>query len=303
LNFLAARPDPGTFILDFSVTTSNPEYLQIESAKRKVIVVVKAEVSDCEVAVSDSSDFSDISKTSVSYGKELKSPIKIIHNQFLYISFKVKNAGSSSARPLLVHQAVLKLTHIETKEDYYFVGKASNSRVYSVIVDFSYHKDLFANNSGDYEINLIIGDSYIDTSFVWKIGKANILFDGTERRGNKDPFAKKPEISHKFKKAETQAEWTTTQVFSALVLSPLLYLFLSVIRYSNFNNYPSGLTSLYGLAFIVSIALLSGLHVYYWFKLRFLEALYYLVLIGIVAMFSGNKVLNYLLKNRKIKRD
>jgi len=190
----------------------------------------------------------------------------------------------------LVHQAVLKLTHAETKEVNYFIAKSANSRLHSAVVDFSFHKEKFGNHSGSYDMSLVIGDPYIEKSFIWKFGEADIQFEGTQKRVHVDPFAIKPEIQHKFRKAEIQAEPIWTQLFCALLLLPLVFFIIQGLRYSNFSNFPTGTTSLYALVFISAVGLLQLIDVFYWVQLRFLDALYYLVLVGQHLLYNNKYV-------------
>jgi len=220
----------------------------------------------------------------------------------LHVSFKVKN--SASGRPLLVHQSVLKLTNSVTKENFYFVVRASSQRIYSITIDMSEQSKLMSNRSGTYELSLIVGDSYIEKSIAWKCAELDIAFSGKDERKILDPFAKKPVIEHKFRKPEKEAEPFMTDLFCGILISPFIFLVVQFLRYGNFNGIPSGMNAIYALFFVVLSAALLVLNVVYWYQLKFFEALYYGAILTVPTIYFGKVTLSSIAQNReKLKKE
>jgi len=303
LNFLVARPEPGTYVLDFRSIHQDGKFLQIESAKRSILVVVKAEISEFELAVTDTAEIeSDSQKQSISPGKELKSKIKLKENQYLHASFKVRS--TASGRPLLIHQSVLKLTNSRTKENFYFVVKPTTNRLYTITIDVSEHINLLSNSSGTYELTLIVGDSYIEKSIAWKCAELDVIFTGVDERKVLDPYAKKPVIEHKFRTPEKEADAYITNLFCVLLVIPFLFLLLQLIRYGNMSGLPSGINSLHSLLFIISVSVLLGLNILYWYEMKFLDAVFYLAIVSVPTAFFGKKTLSSIAHRReKLKQE
>jgi len=220
----------------------------------------------------------------------------------LHVSFKVKNAASG--RPLLVHQSVLKLTNSVTKENFYFVVRASNQRIYSITIDMSEQSKLMSNRSGTYELTLIVGDSYIEKSIAWKCAELDIVFSGKDERKILDPFAKKPDIEHKFRKPEKEADHFMTDLFCVILIFPFVFLVVQFLRYGNFDGIPTGINTIYALLFVACSSALLGLNVVYWYDLKFFEALYYGAIITIPTIYFGKKTLSSIAQNRdKLKKE
>jgi hypothetical protein len=107
----------------------------------------------------------------------LNDIVKVDKNQHLFLTFKVLNALTN--RALLIRQPFVRLTHI-TKQDLSnnFMAHPEN-KIYRFHLSAVNAATLFSNHSGEYTLEVVIGDPYIENSFVWNLGKVHFTFAGT----------------------------------------------------------------------------------------------------------------------------
>jgi hypothetical protein len=123
LDFLAARPDPGAYVLEFRVIPQEKqnEYQAITSTLRRVQVVAAVGLTDGFVLVSDHAAERDLQGKAITFeqGKTIKQTLEIKGHQHIYITFKLKNVVSG--RSVLAHQTFVKISNTKTKDSAYFV--------------------------------------------------------------------------------------------------------------------------------------------------------------------------------------
>lgn len=85
----------------------------------------------------------------------------------------------------------------------------------------------FNNVSGDYKIEVIVGDAVMTNPTVWEVGTVSINFT---RPANPKPVrhVALPEIQHEFRPDEKRAPMTVSTVFTGLVFAPVLVLLVLV---------------------------------------------------------------------------
>jgi len=306
LDFLAARPDPGAYVLEFRVIPQGKEkYHPITSAQRRIQVVAAVGLTDGSVLISDRSE-RDLQGKVISFeqDKTIKNELELKGSQHLYITFKLRNVASG--RSVLVHQTFIKFTNVKSKESAYFVVPHLG-QAYDLHLSATKLAPKFNFENGTYEIELIVGDSFISESFRWVLAKVNVLFDGKPVPSSsvvKDPFAIKPIIEHKFRPAAVRAPEYMTNIFTILVIFPIGILIVGIFRVGgNFSNFPqNGLIPLYAIFFLICFGSLLGLIVLYWFSLKLFTALWYGLGIGIPTIFFGNQVLYSYAQQRDPKK-
>jgi len=285
VKFLAAKPDPGAYLLDFRVVSGSEEYQAIESTKIKVMVVVEAEITDGTITVAGR-------EYEFTANKKLTSTLSLKDSQTLTIKFSVRNAASK--KQLSVQQSLAKFTHVQSQKVFYALVPETG-KSYTLDLDLS----LFENLSGDYEIEIIVGDAHIEKNFKWVLSVVNINFSGLPLVSNEvDPFKPKAEISHKFREPEKQANATISSIFSLFVLAPLALFVLLSLTVGNINDWPKGSASMATLIFLGSLGAILLLDFYYWIGLDIFTTLLYLSVLGVAALFSGNTVLRFKAQNR-----
>eukprot|EP01123_Difflugia_compressa_P012162 TRINITY_DN5108_c0_g1_i1.p1 TRINITY_DN5108_c0_g1~~TRINITY_DN5108_c0_g1_i1.p1 ORF type:complete len:706 (-),score=150.19 TRINITY_DN5108_c0_g1_i1:75-2192(-) len=305
-DFLAARPDPGSYVLEFRVLpTEQSEYVTITSAQRRVQVVAAVGLTDGTISVSDNADRDQQGKVySFEQEKQLKNGLDLKSNNFLLISFKVRN--TVSGRSVSVHQTFVKITNTQTKQTTFYVVP-QEGQTYTLQLSVAKLGTKFGYESGDYTIELIIGDSFISTSLRWVLAKATITFESKSQQSTRavvvDPFAPLPVIEHKFRPAALRAPEYMTNIFTLLVLIPLVLLIVAFLRFgANISNYPTrGLLPLYSLFFVGGYGSMLGLIVIYWLSLKLFTAVGYTVLLSIPTIFFGNLVLHSYAQQRDHK--
>jgi len=260
-------------------------------------------LSDGSISISDHADCDLHGKvSSFEQGKTIKQELELKAHQHMYISFKLRNVASG--RSVLAHQTFVKITNTINKESLYFVVPHTG-QAYDLHLSVTKLAPKFNYASGLYEIEILVGDSFISSSFRWVIAKVKITFDGNATITHKvDPFTPQPVIEHKFRTAATRAPEYMTNIFTILVLLPAVLLIVGIFRVGgNFSNFPtSGLVPIYALLFLAGIGSLLGLIVVYWFRLKLFTALGYMFTIAVPTIFVGNQVLHYYAQQRDHKK-
>jgi hypothetical protein len=79
---------------------------------------------------------------------------------------------------LNVRQAFVRLTNIKEKSSVNFIAKPDNKN-YKVHLSSEQIAPLFNNHSGEYTLELVIGDHHIENPFVWNLARLQFTFAGT----------------------------------------------------------------------------------------------------------------------------
>jgi len=234
-------------------------------------------------------------------GKTIKQTLEIKGHQHIYITFKLRNVASG--RSVLAHQTFVKISNTKTKDSAYFVVPHS-AQTYDLRLNVAKLASKYNNaTNSTYEIELLIGDSFISSSFRWVVAKANILFDPKSIvvTPHEDPFTPLPVIDHKFRPAAATAPEYMSNIFIVLVILPIFVLIFGIFKIGgNLKNFPrGGLISIYALLFVVGIGLMLGLTVIYWYKLKLFTAIGYELTVGVPTLFFGTQVLYYYAQQRE----
>jgi len=303
INILTAKPEAGRYTLDFKVTpvtTGKAAFLAVDSVVKSVAVTTTAVPTQFEIAVSDSSDEEEVAastKSKLEHPETLKKKLVAQQHQHLYLSFGVKN--SVTGKPFTPQQAFVKLTNTKNNAEAILLPQADNKR-YKLHVDIGAVED-FNNVSGDYKIEVILGDAVMTNPTVWEVGTVTINFT---RPANPKPVrhAALPEIQHEFRPDEKRAPKAISTVFTGLVFAPVLVLFVLLGRVGiNFKNFPTGAASMAGLVFTGCLFAFAGLITLFWFQINLLTTLQLLAVLGLITILSGNKTLQHIASVR-VKR-
>lgn len=156
--------------------------------------------------------------------------------------------------------------------------------------------ELFEGESGKYNVQLIVGDSFVQNPQLISLATVDAKFGNKSTRGNVDPYAPKPEIVHAFRPAEKRPNAPVSFAFTLAVLSPLLIFVGGLLRVGlNFGNYPtSGLYPMYALGFQATFGLILALYAIYWLNLTMVTTLKYLGVLAVPYFFFASKTLNHL---------
>lgn len=153
------------------------------------------------------------------------------NSQRIGLKFQVKDSLNSEAAAITVHQAFVRFYNAATKQEIIFIAEQdSTGSLYKVDLNLAVRSKDFNYRSGDYQVNLILGDALVANSVNWKIATVNINFSGGVSASTPSTveFAAKPEISHIFREQEKRPHPLVSNLFTGLVMVPFLALFVMV---------------------------------------------------------------------------
>jgi len=156
----------------------------------------------------------------------------------------------------------------------------------------------FNYESGEYVLDILVGDSYIDNSLKLPIATVEFSFGdkpSSHKDTSSDPYALKPEIQHVFRPEPPRGSAVTANIFVALLVIAFGAFIVGLYFIgANFGNYPrGGIHAIFTLFFFGCIATLFVIIYLYWLNLQLFDALTYLGVVAIPTIFFGNLVLKY----------
>lgn len=156
------------------------------------------------------------------------------NSQRIQLKFQVKDSLNSEGAAITVHQAFVRFYNAQTKQEIVFIAEQDSTGAnYKVDLNLAVRSKDFNYRSGDYQVNLIVGDALVANSVNWKLATVAINFSGGVAASATPPsveFAAKPEISHIFREQEKRPHPLVSNFFTALVMVPFLALFVMVSR-------------------------------------------------------------------------
>jgi oligosaccharyltransferase complex subunit delta (ribophorin II) len=304
-NILAVKPDQGFYVVEFrAVPADANKHATIDSATRRVKIIGSVAVTDLEVLVSDSRETHGEGTTyKADYPKAIDESIHALQTQFVHVSFRVRNHGTSTQRPLTVQQAFVRFVNTKTGNEAIFVATPNDNKAYSVVINIEDSaRSQFLSLSGDYTVSVVVGDAFVQNPVSWVIAKNfNIQFpESSKVAKSHDALAAKPVIIHQFKNATERPAAATATLFTGLTLAPLLVFFAGLIAAgANISKFPTDSDFFSAVAFVVTIGLVLALIVLYWLALNLVQTLGYLAILSIPTLFFGNRALSALARKEK----
>jgi len=141
-------------------------------------------------------------------------------------------------------------------------------------------------------MDLIVGDAVIENPISWNVADVQLTFhdDPIVSTGNQYLYSKKPEIKHMFREPEKRPPVTVSNLFTGLVLVPILILFILWLKIgANISNFPFSLSA---IGFHAGLVAIFGLYLCYFLHLTMFQTLRYLGLIGIPTFIFGHRLLS-----------
>ncbi|KAG8370816.1 hypothetical protein BUALT_Bualt13G0022800 [Buddleja alternifolia] len=304
LETLPPNVDAGNYIFSFEIIFNDPEHKKsyVTGGRTKVPIhvtgVIKMEHSEITVLDSDLG--------SIEMQKKLDLPgenavaLSANHLQKLRLSFSLTTPLGHLFKP---HQAFLKLRHESGVEHIFVVG--SSGKKFEIILDFLGLVEKFFYLSGKYEIQLTVGDSVMENSFLQPLGHIELdLPDAPEKAARPplqpmDPYSRygpKAEITHIFRTPDKRPPRELSLAFLGLVFLPF-FGFLAGLIYlrANLKNLPKSIVpATFATLFHFGIAAVLLLYALFWFKLDLFTTLKALGFLGMFLMFVGHKTLSHL---------
>jgi len=300
-DFFKVRPDPGTYVFTLDVIPESTEFLSVRSFTTNVRVVAKVGVTDGSISVSSKAAKEEFTLSTAPFakGKPVTDVIQVGAEQHLFINFKLKNNVNN--RAVTAQQVMVKFTNTKTQESVHFVVPQIAGSAYQLHFDAAKDATLFNSVSGTYTLELIVGDSHIDGSFRFEIGKAVLQFANAQASAPVvDVWGPLPEISHKFQPGPAHASPAISSFYTLAVLAPFgLYIIMVLSSGANFKGANSA-----GFLFLGCIAANFALIAYFWVALKLYQAVVLLVALSFPTAIFGKVFLSTLAAGRlKVHKD
>ncbi|PWA60175.1 Ribophorin II [Artemisia annua] len=281
--------DIGDYVFAFEIVLSDLElkskYATGGRTKVPVFVTGVVKVDNAKVTL--------LEGDSVESEKKLDLPgkndvaLSANHLQKLHLSFLLT---TPLGKPFKPHQVFLKLRH-ETCVEHIFVVE-NTGKQFKIALDFLGLVEKFFYLSGQYDIELTVGDAVMENSFLQPLGSIELDLPKAPEKATQPPpqavspylrFGPKAEINHIFRVPEKRPPQEVSYAFLGLVLVPLLTFLVGLLRLgANFKNFPtSAVPATFAILFHGGIAAVLLLYVLFWLKLDLFTTLKTLGLLGI----------------------
>ena len=211
---------------------------------------------------------------------------------YVHVAFSLQQSeadGSKTASKAAVfqmpHQCFVKLTHIASGTDSFFVGAAEGgaaagtdgSMRYKVAVALNKEIETLSHHSGEYVMSVLVADAAASDPVEFVVGSLSIsvpanvdkiapLYTTSLLHASDNTLVSMPEIEHVMRPPEKRASAFMSALFTGLSLVPLVGFILFVASQSpNLQR----LTSLSSWVYIASIGGCIFLCLAYWFNIPF----------------------------------
>jgi len=295
LNLFVTKPEHGFYELELSASSPSSKLIPVKSASRMLKVVTSVSVYDCSLKIVDAEDTDfAIANTlpCAEFGERLREGISANYYQRIELSFKLK----SHAKATTAHQTFVRLwNHQNPSEDVTVIAKFSDKK-YVARLNLAKIADEKQLHSGNYSLDLIVGDSLFSNSFTWGVADLEVTTLSSSAVSEKRALlSAKPQIHHKFRTPEQRPAAPLSLTFTGFVLAPLL-LFIVGTRFLRINslNFPTDNNAMPAVFFHVLIGAFMVLYALFWFKINMINTLIYAGFLVVPTYLCGHKVLEHL---------
>uniref|UniRef100_A0A803ST11 Dolichyl-diphosphooligosaccharide--protein glycosyltransferase subunit 2 n=1 Tax=Anolis carolinensis TaxID=28377 RepID=A0A803ST11_ANOCA len=288
LNFMSVKPASGYY--DFAISIDGDSRFIANKVELKVKVSTEVGISNVDLFTVDKDQSIAPKTTRVTYPTKAKGSFTADSHQNFALSFQLVDVNTGAE--LIPHQTFVRLHNQKTGQEVVFVAEPDSKNIYKFELDTSERKTEFDSASGTYTLYLIIGDATLENPILWNVADVVIKFpeeDAPSTVLSKTLFTPKPEIQHLFREPEKRPPTVVSNTFTAMILSPLLLLFILWIKIganiSNFSFAPST------IIFHLGHAAMLGLMYVYWTQLNMFQTMKYLAILGTLTFLAGNRML------------
>lgn len=184
----------------------------------------------------------------VTHPNVLGEKLDVDYHQKLSIKFQIKDKQNNEF--FRVQQAFLRWTNKKSNKEVIYLAEASTdvnaqykvdvvrkdspratTSLFIILQDFTSNANDFRQQSGAYELVLLVGDALLENAFAWKLhDQIQLSFheDGLVEKSHQNSYQPKKEIIHQFREDEKRPSTTVSLIFSALTVLPLLVLVVLV---------------------------------------------------------------------------
>jgi len=297
MDLMAANPPAGFYELSLTATPvkADARFVGNTGVTLTVKVLTTITVDNAELKVVDAEQSTTGKTVQLTYPNKENEKISIDYKERILINFNVLDSVSKKA--MLIHQAFIKLTHLETSTEIIYVAEAANTKLYMFDLDLGQASQDFNSKSGAYSVSIILGDAVITNPTSWHVADVNINFPADTSAKEPGLYSAKPEIRHLFREPEPRPSTIVSNAFTLLCLSPILIMLAFWLKLGvNCSNFPFSLTA---IGFHVGLASIFLLYTYFWLELNMFQTMKYLTVLGVITFLCGNSLLASIAKRTK----
>ncbi|XP_065063674.1 dolichyl-diphosphooligosaccharide--protein glycosyltransferase subunit 2-like [Rhopilema esculentum] len=273
-------------------------YIGGKDAELKAKVLSRITVENIEVGIADREQSASSKAIKVKFPESIKSDLEADYHQKIIMKFTLKEL---SGNPTTVHQAFVRLTHVATGQEIFFVAQPDDD-VYKFTLDLgTTGKDSFNNLSGKYKMDLIVGDKLVQIPIKWNVATVSLSFAEEPKKTKKQARTTEPlpVIEHMFRVPDKRPPIIVSNVFTALIAVPFFVMLIWWIQLGiNVSNFDFSVPT---LMFHIGLAGIFGLYYMFWIKLNMFTTLKWLALFGSLAFLGGNKMLAAMAAKKQTK--
>ncbi|EDV20480.1 uncharacterized protein TRIADDRAFT_64329 [Trichoplax adhaerens] len=300
-DFNKMKPERGFYTVHFNVApvVEDKRLIGLQDSSFKVKKVVNVAVESFKVKTSDIDQASVQKEARATFPKGLASNIQADEHSNVAIEFIVKDVEKNVE--IVPQQAFLRLACDKCNVDRSFLFTNRNEQLLSLELDITELRKTFYSQSGNYSMDVIIGDPTFSNQIYWKVGSLSLKFTttGAAAPSTKIPPSSKPEIQHVFRVPEKRPPELVSKAFTLLVLSPLVIMFVMWNLFgANVSNFSFTLPN---IVFHLGVGAIFLLYYCYWTNLNMFTTLKYLAVIGGITFVSGTSVLRSIANDRMKK--
>jgi len=297
VDLMATNPPAGFYEMSLTATPvkADTRFVGNTGVTLTVKVLTTITVDNAEMKVLDAEQSTTGKTVQLKYPNKQADKISVDYKERILINFNVLDSLTKKA--MLVHQAFIKLTHIETSAEIIYVAEAANTKLYMFDLDLGTAIQDFNSKSGAYSVSIILGDAVITNPTSWHVADIMINFPADSDAKEPGLYSAKPEIRHLFREPEPRPSTVVSNAFTLLCLSPfLIMLGLWVKLGVNCSNFPFSLAA---VGFHVGLASIFLLYTYFWMELNMFQTMKYLTVLGVITFLCGNSLLASIAKKTK----
>lgn len=175
LDLMSSNPGKGVYKVALSASTANESRLVGNvGALVEVKVLTKIAIEDAEIGTADSDQSTAAKLKKIVYPQKLDGPLEADSHQKLFLKFVLKDSVTKEL--VTVHQAFIRLTHRESQQEIFFVAEPDVNDAYKFDLDLAAKAKDFLYLSGQFSLDLIVGDAVIENPTVWQIADLQLSF-------------------------------------------------------------------------------------------------------------------------------
>jgi oligosaccharyltransferase complex subunit delta (ribophorin II) len=266
-----------------------------------VTVLGKVRLDKIDVAVSEADSQTPTKKVWLDKNSKFPEVFLLDHQQKFSLRFDLLDDQTSGV--LTVHQAFIRFSDASGAE-IVFIAEQDVVKAYKFELDIGARAGDFSGKSGVYNVDLIVGDASLVNSFVRNLGQVNLKFSLESKKEPSTSAPKRqarPEIHHLFREPEKRPPRFVSDLFTGLVLAPILILFILWGRLGiNVSNFSFSLSA---LGFHGGLGAIFSLFLCFWLKLDMFQTMQYLLGLSVLTFLCGNRVLRYIASKRLEKSE